>query len=410
MEIITLGTSFCTFEEDEEIGINMRARPIYECNFIEDYKGSADGVIFEKKLTAEQIIEEYDLENSIEQLTRDCSTNPTKKYCIVVYVNRTKRMPEQYKHPTMEYSTIHCIKELGYVVKLSGFHEKPFSITRYKKVSGESYGRCPAMEAYPDVKTCDSMMRTWVQGGELAILPPLQAPDEGVLLPIKFVPAGMNYYRADSKDRVEPIYTGGDPRIGREIIEYMHNKIKSTFYIDQIHLVENDRMTTTEVLTRNDEAYRVFAPFIRRFEDEFLSVLFVKVMGICQRHKLFPPMPPVLQQSGKVIEIKFSSVVKKAQQSMQAENIVRAFTSVRSMAEIDSSVNDVLDLDAHVKLLYRSLSAPTVLLRDEEDYNRIRELRAQASAESRAVQDNEIAARASNQNAQADAVAANVGG
>lgn len=409
LETLSNGTAFATFEEDEEAAIRMNSRPIYDCNFFEDAKGLPDGIIYKTKKTALELVEEYGADAVPENVNKCIAYEPTRKFEVLVYVNKTSRVPKEYQHPLMEYTSIHLLKEFSFVMKISGYHEKSFAIARYKKIAGERHGRSPCMAALPTMKTCDNMMRTWVQGAELAILPPLQAPDEGVLLPIKFTPAGMNYYRADSKDRVEPIYTGGDPRIGRDIIEYLHDKLKETFYLDQIHLVENDRMTTVEVDTRNDEARRVFAPFISRLETEFLSILIIKLLGIMSRNNLLPPMPPELAESGKVIEIRFSSSLKKAQQSIEAEAIARAYGTVSQMATVDSSVSDILDLDAHVKLIYRSLAAPTILLRNDNEVMGIRKARAQAAATRSAIEDSETEARAANQNAQADKASSQVG-
>lgn len=408
-DLVTLQTSMLTIEEDGESIVRFESRPIYECNAIEDYRGLVEGVTFETNRTASQLMEEYGPVLH-EDITQAAEREPIRKFTVQIYVDKTVNMPKEYQHSMMPYSSIHIVKEKSLIVKASGYHEKPFAVTRFKKLSGEKYGRGPSMAALPDVKTCNNMMKTWIMGAELAILPPLQAPDEGVLLPLKLVPAGMNYYRADSKDRVEPIITGGDPRIGKDIIEYLHMKIEKTFYLDQIHLVENSRMTTTEVMTRNDEAYRVFGPFFNRFELEYLAPAVVRTLGIMSRKGMLPPMPAEMFESGKPLEIKFLSMIKKAQQSVDAEAILRSFQSVKQMAEIDGTVMDTLDLDAHVKLLYKSYSAPLLLLRGTGEVEQIRQERAQMQAEQAAAQTGEADARAANQNAQADRASAEAQG
>jgi hypothetical protein len=402
LDLASLHTSYLRIEEDEEEVCRFQSRPIYDCSISENYRGVIDTTYHEYKRTVDQLWGEYG-ETLPKEILEMRFKDPLKEYTVIHAVEPSDRMPEKLKHPMLPFTSVKILKEIYHILKVEGFQENPCIISRFYKLSGEMYGRGPAMYALPDVKTANQMMKVWLEGAQLAINPPLQVPDEGVLLPVRFTPGGTNYYRADSKDRIEPIITGANPQIGNEIIELLHANIQKAFYIDQLHLVESDRMTATEVQMRRDEQLRTLSPILGRLMYELHAPIIIRVMGIASRKGLLTPPPQDLAKMK--LEIKFVSQLARAQESVEGDAAVRALQTVMQFAQVDPTIVDVLDLDATAKFIYKSYGAPLNLLHTEKETKDIKAKREQAQQQAHQAQVDQMNSQSMKNQAQAQAVA-----
>lgn len=378
MDLATFHTSHMRLEEDTEEVIRCTSRPIYEVAISENYKGEVDCSHYEYKVTAEQLCQEFE-DVVPEEIKNLRFKEPLKEYTILHAIEPSGNFPDKIKHPLLPYTSVRILKETYTKLEVKGFEENPVIITRLQKLSGEMYGRGPAMRALPDIKTANAMMRTWVEGAQLAIQPPIQAPDEGVLLPVKLTPGGTNYYRADSKDRIEPIITGGNPNIGYQIIELLHKNIREAFYLDQMQLVENDRMTATEVMQRKDENFRSLASFTARIHNEFLVPAVLRTMKIMQRKGLIDKLPDILKD--RKLEIKFISQLARSQQTVDMDALLRAYQVTEAIAKTDATVMDAIDLGSLVRTTFKGYNAPLHVLRSSEEEKQIKVQRAEQNAQ-----------------------------
>jgi hypothetical protein len=82
-----------------------------------------------------------------------------------------------------------------------GYDDFPFMVPRFVKDSVSIYGRSPAMTALPDVKMLNKMSETTIRAAQKQVDPPLMAPDDGFMLPIRTTPGSLNFYRAGTRDR-----------------------------------------------------------------------------------------------------------------------------------------------------------------------------------------------------------------
>lgn len=398
LDLCALHTSHLQVDEDDVEIVKFKSSPIYECAIAENYKGIVDQVHYEYKRTLGQAYEQFGdkMPAKYEKLRFQ---DPMMEITIIQAVEPTKGLPPGLQHKMLPFTSVHILKDDMCILKIAGFEENPCIISRFSKLSGEMYGRGPAMYALPDVKSCNKMMQIWLEGAQLAINPPLQMPDEGVVLPVRLTPGGTNYYRADSKDRIEPILTGAQPALGHQIIELLHANIDKAFWLDQLHLAESDRMTTVEVNQRTDESRRVFAPVIGRFMYELVGPILNRVYGICYRRGLLQPVPAGLRDTK--LEIKFVSQLAKAQDSIEGDALIRALQTVAGVAGIDQNVNDLVNGDDTVRFIYRSYGAPLHLLKTEKQLKDYRTAKAQTQAQAQEAELAKVNSEATRNNAQA---------
>ncbi len=266
------------------------------------------------------------------------------------------------------------------VIEESGFDEFPFMVPRLAKVTGELYGRGLGMTALPDVKMLNAMMRTVLKAAQKVVDPPLQAPDNGISA-IKTFPGAMNFYRSGSRDRIEPIATGGRPDIGMDLLNGLRATIRSTFFNDLIRTPVSDPndpmnagkgVTATFTVQMRDEGMRVLSAINARLKEELLDPLNWRVFMMgwrksvalgFQRGSPFPPPPDVLR--GHRPRWEYLSPIEIAQHASQNEAIGRVIQTAGELQQIDPEADTVstLDADAILRLTARNLNAPAGILR-----------------------------------------------
>jgi len=364
LDLGCFGTATLFIEDDDETVLRFKAAPIYEHYVEENNKGLVDTVYKEYKWTAKQIIQEFGEKVAPEQVKSAEKTAPTRLFSIIHGVGpRSKRNHKKINAQNKPFYSVHVLMETRDVLRNSGYFENPYVVPRWSKVSGEVYGRSPGMKSLADIKMTNALMKITLQAGQLTIAPPLQAPDDGILLPIKTHPHALNIYRAGSKDRIEPLNTGVKPDFGEDMAESVRKRIRSAFFIDQLQLSEeNPQMTATEVVQRTEEKLRLLGPVLGRQHYEFLQPLVERCFSILLRKGLIPPAPGDLQN--RQLNIKYTSQLAKAQRAAEADAFTRALQVVSPIASVDPSVMDNFDGDEVARYAADIFNLPPKLLKD----------------------------------------------
>lgn len=396
LDLTSIGTNSLRIEEDEEDTVRYFSEPIYEVVLQENARGSVDLVSREYEFNGRQVLDaffETMKKEDIDLVEKKSKENPSCKFKIIQQVSkRTKyEMSQGVGNTAFPVKSIHVLRESGSVLKESGFEEWPFATPRWSKINLETYGRSPAMKALADIKMSNAYKKVVIQGAQLAIAPPLQVPDNGFLSPLQVKPFGTNYYRAGSKDRIEPLYTGANPQLGEELLNVIQQSIREHFLADKLVMIQSDRMTATETLQRRDENLRFLSPQIGRLDKELLKPIVDRTFAICNRRGKFKPMPEKLAnyiaENGGNIElvVKYKSTIAQAQLVTQSENIVRAINSTAFVFGAQPETMDYVDGDKILKHNFRIHGVDPDLLKSDEEVKEVREQRQQQ--QSRAMQD-----------------------
>lgn len=374
MDLGSFGTSLLLIEEDNELGVRFLSRPIYMAYIDENNKGMVDTVAFKRQLTARQIIQEFGEDNVNDTITDALNAAEEKKFTVIHLVEPREDFDPEKKNTTNKpFASIHVVQEDGHVLRESGFNEMPYVVTRWSKVSGEIYGRSPSMTAMPDIRMLNEMKKSVIQAAQKAINPILQAPDTGVILPIRSAPGSINYYRAGTKDRIEPIVTGSNPGLGEQLIQLVEQDIEKAFFIDQLQIREADRMTATEIIQRREEQLRKLGPVLGRQHFELLKPLVDRVFSILAKKGVFKPAPEVIQ--GRNIEVQFVSQIAKAQKTADADDLVRVFNLIAPLAQSKPQMLDNFNGDEITRDTVNKFGLNAKYLLDESDVATIRQQR-----------------------------------
>jgi len=243
-------------------------------------------------------------------------------------------------------------------------------VPRFNKDSSSSYGRSVSMNALPDTKMLNKMSEVTIRAAQKQIDPPLMVPDDGFMLPVRTTPGSLNFYRAGTRDRLEPLQIGANNPLGLNMEEQRRNAIRQAFFVDQLLMQNGPQMTATEVLQRNEEKMRLLGPVLGRLQSELLQPLISRSFGLLLRAGLLPPAPESLQ--GQDIDIEYVSPLAKAQKLTDLQSMLRGFEVMMQVAEI-APVMDYLDTDKLVKYLVEVTGIPARVVRSDQEVEEMRE-------------------------------------
>lgn len=378
LDLVSCGNGSVFIEEDVEDIVRFSARPLKEIYVKENSKGKIDTIYRDFQLDSRGLIEEFGMENVPEKVREEYKNGKHNKHQVLhsIYPRQLAGDTKPSKFPWISQ---YILKQDKLNLSTSGFREFPLVYGRWAKVAGEVYGRGPGEKALPEVKTLNKMTETVIRGAQKVVDPPLQAPDDGFIMPLVTKPGGFNYYRAGSKDRIEAIFNDSRIDFGFQTMDRKISAIREAFYIDQMKLREGPQMTATEVNQRIEEALRFMAPMLGRQQSEFLAPLVSRVFSIMERRGKLKNPPP--QIDGMQLQIQYSSIMAASQRMSELGNINKFFQGIQPLAAVDPTIVDNIDGDAGLRHIARITNLPQEMVRTEEVIQKIRENRAQAKQE-----------------------------
>ena len=364
-DLITFGTAAMFIEEDDEDVLKFSTRHINEIFIAENDKGRIDTVFRKFHISARAAIQKFG-DISINIATK-AKKDPYEEVEILHAVYpRSDFNPKKQDKINMPFESIYLDAESGDELSVSGFKEFPFVVPRYLKASHEIYGRSPAMTALPDVKMLNEMSKTTIKSAQKQVDPPLLVKDDGFMLPVRTIPGGLNFYRAGTRDRIEPLNIGANTPLGLNMEEQRRNSIRNAFYVNQLMMQNGPQMTATEVIQRNEEKMRLLGPVLGRLQSELLKPLIDRTFSIILRKNLFRQAPEFL--SGKDVEIEYVSPLAKAQKSSELQSIMRAIEIMGSLSNV-APVFDHINMDKLVRHLADIVGVPQKILKPQSQLN-----------------------------------------
>jgi len=371
------GTGFLEMEEDEEDVVRFKSEHINKALISEDAKSRIRTVYKIYEFTAMQLMEKYGKDKFDEMFLLQLKNEPMKKYEVIhgVFPNNEFN-PFKAAFSNKPYSSVHVLKCKKRLIKKGGFDEFPFAVPRWSKRSNEMHGRSPAMKALPDAKMLNEVKRTSIIAAQKVIDPTLQAPDEGVVLPLKTAPGAINYYRAGTKDRIEPLQTGSQPGLGMDFVDAIKMQIREAFFIDQLQLNEGPQMTATEVLQRTEEKLRMMGPILGRLHNELLKPIVDRVFGIMKRRGLFDPNVPEILLD-KDLQVRYSSMIARAQRATEADNLQRVLGVMAPLIQLDPNVMDNINTDETFRYIANLFNLPQEIINSKRKIEKDRKAKAE---------------------------------
>ena len=375
-DLVTFGTAAMYIEGDQD-GLRFQSRHIAEIYISQNSNDNVDTVFRKFRLSARAMAQRFGEDKLPQACLKDLKNDQYNEHDIIHAVFPRGETSGKLSKMSKPFASVYYHADTKMLLSEGGYNELCFCVPRMSKDSTSSYGRSVSMNALPDTKMLNKMCEVTIRAAQKQIDPPLMVPDDGFVLPVRTTPGSLNFYRAGSRDRLEPMQIGANNPLGLAMEDQRREAINKAFFIDQILSQGGAQQTATEVLQRNEERMRLLGPVLGRLQSELLQPMISRCFGLLLRAGLLPTPPEQLQ--GQDIDIEYVSPLAKAQKLTDLQSMLRGFEVLMQVNEI-APVMDYLDSDRLVKYLVDITGIPAQVIRSDAEVAEIREAQAEAEA------------------------------
>lgn len=264
------------------------------------------------------------------------------------------------------------------MLRLAGFHEKPFMAARWDVVGNDAYGNGPGMDALGDIMQLQVEQKRKAQLIDKLVNPPMIADPALKNEPASVIPGGVTYaaYGPEGKPRFSPAYevnAQGLPAITEDLNE-VRERVKSVFFYDLFLMISqlDSVRTATEIDARREEKLIQLGPVLERFENEVLDPAINRCFQIMLRAGMLPPIPKELK--GKHIQPEYVSMLAQAQRSAMTAGMERLAQFAGNVSAVNPGVLDNIDFDEMIDEYADLLGVPAKII---VPYAKVLQIRAQ---------------------------------
>lgn len=371
MELGAFGTGVCFSYWDAARGIIMyRTFPLAHCWIDENDQGMVD-TVYRKCCWTTRQAKQYFGNNLPEKILTN-TDNREWEFVYAVFPREERNLSSKLSKD-MPYAAVWVSVDFKEILSVSGFKSFPYQVPRWQKLSGEIYGRSPAMGQLQNIRVLNAMMKVVLQSSQLQAAPPLLVEDENVLSKVNLAPYELIYTQPGSENPVRPLQLGGSLAVNLDMVQKYREAISRGFYNDLFRLPETagrDRVTATEFMETRDYQLRQLSPILGRLEVELLQPQLERDYDVLndhstERNPIIPPAPPSLR--GATMDINYVSPAALAQKGAKASNMQRYMADLAQFAQIKPDIFDALDMDGIVQdlAILRNVSRERVLSPDD---------------------------------------------
>ncbi len=316
-------------------GLRYRNVHLSELYLQENHQGIPDRVCRYFTLTARQALQLFG-DRCTDSMKAKAKDQPETKFFFLHWVvPRTDKDPQRKDFKGMEYASYYISMEGQKLMAEGGYRTFPYAISRYRQAPQEAYGRGPAMDVLPAIKTLNKQKETMLKQGQFATDPVMLVHDDGImdgssLEPGTYISGAIS---ADGRMLAQPL-PFGRMDIGKEMMDDERAQINDTMLVTLFQiLTESPEMTATEVMERTREKGILLAPTIGRQQSEYLGPMIDRELDILAKQNMLPPMPPFLKEAQGEYTVQYDSPITRTQKAEWTSGAARTIEMLVNVAQ-----------------------------------------------------------------------------
>lgn len=363
-------------------GLRYKQCHLGQCYFLENHQGIVDTVIRFFSMEARQILQQWGEERTPENVKSALEKNATRDFFIIHCVKpREDADPNRIDAEGAPFASYYVLVDGRHLLEEGGFFTFPYPSSRYEQAPDETYGRSPAMDVLPAIKTLNEQKKTILKQGHRVVDPIILTHDDGVLDTFSLTPGHIQSGGISKEGRplVQTLPTG-NLAVGKDLMDDERQVINDSFLVTLFQiLVESPAMTATEVLERTKEKGILLAPTIGRQQSEYLGPTIEREIDVLNRQGLLPPQPQILQDAGAEFTVQYDSPLSRSQRAEEGAGLLRTVETALGVVNVtqDMAPLDHFNFDVILPEISAINGVPAKWMRSLEDISRIRQGRQQ---------------------------------
>jgi hypothetical protein len=382
----------CVFVDElwQEPGLRYKNIHLAQIFFVENHQGIVDKALRYFDMTARQAMQKWG-DACPDKIKSIAEEKPEQLFYFIHCVKYRDDVDLNRKdYKGMTYASYYVSVEGKCVLSENGYSTFPYSISRYEQAPGEIYGRSPAMDVLPAVKTLNEQKKALLKQAHKAVDPVLLAHDDGILDTFSLKAGAINYggVSADGRLLVQTLPTGRVD-IGKDMMDDERSVINDAFLINIFQiLTESPQMTATEVLERTKEKGILLAPTIGRQQSEYLGPMIEREIDVLARQGLIPPMPQLLLEAKGEYRIEYDSPLSRAQRAEEASGLMRTVETALTVVNVTQNPEplDFFDWDTIMPEVAEIQGVPQRWMKSMDMVKQVRMGRMQQAQQQTAIQ------------------------
>ncbi len=328
---VIIGTGALMVTGTPENPLIFTAIPLNELYITTGALGTVDTVFRRYKIKLGNIMDTWDDAVIPDSIKDTIKTNPDKEMYII-----EGTIPAEIT--VMDKATQQKVKKKGYkyyvMLEKQGdtfmvereMPVSPWIIARWSVMSGEDWGRGPAIICHNDAKTLNQFIKLHMQSMELVVHPMYTIVDDGVIniSAIRIGPGAMLPVSANDGvfgPSIKPLASGGNFQAGQIEIQRLEGTINDQMYTEPLGPVNLPVKTATEISIRQQELAKRIGSAYGRLQYELIKPL----VNLClyQLDKYGIVNMNNFKVDGHNIAIDAVSPLAQSQQQDEMNNVVR---------------------------------------------------------------------------------------
>ena len=369
---------------DEVVGRSLRYRsiPLNELVWAVNHQGYVDTTFRKFRYTAKQAIQHWGRDRvpkSVREIYEQRSPYEEIEFLHVVRPS-DDYLPGAYGHRGMPFECWYIHLDSKEIIEKSGYRCFPGGVFRYRVAPRETYGRGPAQDCFPDVRTLNEQRKTEMRAGQKAVDPPVLLHEDSVVTPFNQRSAAANYgmVNADGKPLAVAFESKGNFQVAKELREELHQGIDDTFLVTIFKLLwDNPNMTATAALLIAQEKAEMIAPVMGRQQSEGLGQVIHREIDVLSEAGQLPPPPREYRDSEGGFEVEYSSPMARALKAEEGTAIMNTVSDLAQMVQVDPSVRFKFDFHQAFERMTEVRGCPAELVLSDDDATALMEHAAQ---------------------------------
>jgi len=383
----SVGTAHMFIEEDVTNGRVVFTVPHFrECYIAENVYGSVDTVYRKYHLTLRQLVQKWGedkIRSVVDDFDRKFEKNPYQEMEVVhaVYPREDNDGPDAAGN-RKPIASVWALVDGKKIIDESGYDSMPVVSWRWRKNSGEWYGRSPAWDAYVDILTANQQARSNLVAAHKMVEPPMVAPSD-LRGQVNVGPKGWTFVDGDLGMRApRPVITGIQLPFGLEAMKRTEQSIRDHFATDfflMLTMAAQNKvdLTATQVVEMMGEKAAVLSTRVGMLQSEALNRIHDRVFDIEYRAGRMPEAPPeVIELYGGRLEVEYIGPLAQAQMRLsKARSIQAGISLMAQLAQIAPQALDMIDFDGAILEALDASGFPRGYVRDRKQIEAIRQQR-----------------------------------
>jgi hypothetical protein len=381
IEWCCFGTASMSIYEDFDDVIRCHNHAIGEFFIDTDGDGRVTRHARKFSRTVEQVVDEFGIENVSTTVKGDYlagdvrRTNPVYIYHLIEPNEGEVRRSARYQETYWEVG-----KTPGQVLRRGPLDEFPPICPRWETYGSDVYGSSPCMDALPDVRQLQQMVKQRAKGLDKMVDPPMLINKKLASQRKSMLPGGYTYVSGnDLGQGAAPVYQIQIPfqELNADIAA-TQARIRQVLFNDLFRMISELETvrSATEIDARREEKLVLLGPVLERFESEGLSPCIDRIFNICLRAGLFPPAPEFLANLD--LQVQYVSVLSDAQRAVGTVAIERYLQLIGNMAAMFPEALDVPDPEEIIREYAEAIGVKTRLQRSRAQTAEIKAQRDEA--------------------------------